>query len=57
MRQYDGGGWVEKVLDSLHKSKSHEMDVIIRNSKLITENSEDEEEHSFRLPMYKYIDL
>ena len=46
-----------KVLESLHKSKSHEMDVIIRNSKLITENSEDEEEHSFRLPMYKYIDL
>ena len=33
------------------------MDVIIKNSKLITENSEDEEESSFRLPMYKYIDL
>ena len=33
------------------------MDIIIKNSKLITENSEDEEENSFRLPMYKYIDL
>lgn len=34
------------------------MEAIFRNSKPVTENSDDEDnENSFRLPMYKYIDL
>ena len=58
LRQYEGGRVVQAVIASLQKPRSHEMDTIMRNSRLVSENSEEEDpDSSFRLPMYKYMDL
>lgn len=58
VRQYQNGSLVSKIISYAHKPISREMETILRNLKQLTENSEeDENESSFQLPMYKYIDM
>jgi hypothetical protein len=58
MRQYDSGCYVSRVLGYLHKPRSHEVPTIIHNMSVVTEGSEqDDLESSFKLPLYKYIEL
>jgi hypothetical protein len=58
LRLHDNGSYAARILALLHKPRSHSPETILRNLKTVTENSEEEEEeNSFRLPLYKYIDL
>jgi hypothetical protein len=58
IRQYEGGSYVSRILSFLHKPRSHEVQTIIHNMSIVTEGSEQEDlENSFKLPLYKYIEL
>lgn len=57
VRQYDKGAYITRILGLLKSPRNHEPESILSNMRLVTESSNQDLDNSFKLPMYKYIDL